>query len=239
MEYKIIGFANYVVNDDRQVLKITQSPKGQKVKEISTVRPRADCNFEYVRLTRDENGKTKRYTFPLDELYSSAKLGLHPGTPESRTQMKKYRYERGMMGRVSTAVGDHLKEQEVVNLIHADLVRQMKTYGFVVDADNLLVFVTSQMLFDFLRICSESAKTPLNYEVETKNGKTIQEHPIWAMKRKYYDRIVSGLRSLGLTFEKVVKELPQDVMDYFGGGNMFEEKERENSRAKLGITWNE
>jgi hypothetical protein len=39
-----------------------------------------------------------------------------------------------------------------------------------------------------------------------------------------------------LTYEKVVKELPQDVLDSFGG-NMFEEKEREESRQKMGITW--
>ena len=114
----------------------------------------------------------------------------------------------------------------------------MKQYGFIVDTDNLLVFSVSQMLFDFLRACSESAKTPLNYEVETKNGKTIQEHPLGSIKRKYFDRVLTGLRALGLTYEKVVKELPQDVLDHFGG-NMFEEKEREDSRAKLGITWNE
>jgi hypothetical protein len=140
------------------------------------------------------------------------------------------------MGKVSEAVGDHLKEQEVVNLIHADLVRQMKMYGFIVDTDNLLVFSVSQILFNYLRACSESAKTPLFYEVETKNGKTIQEHPIGSIIRKYYDRVITGLRALGLTYEKVVKELPQDVLDSFGG-NMFEEKEREESRQKMGITW--
>lgn len=236
MEYKIIGFDNYLVNDDRQVLKVTQTLKGQKVSIISAIRPRADCNYEYVRLAREENGKSKRYCFPLDELYTSAKLGLSPGTPESRAQMKKYRHERGLMGKVATSLGDHLKQQEVVNLIHADLVRQMKMYGFSVDADNLLVFSVSQMLFDYLRVCSESANTPLYYEVETKNGKKKEEHPIWPMKRKFYDRVVTGLRALGLTYERVVKQLPQDVIDSFGG-NMFEEKEREESRHRMGITW--
>jgi len=238
MEYKIIGFSGYRVTDDRQILKITQSPKGQKVSTISAMRPRGEAGYEYVRLTRKVDGKTIRDTFPLDELYVSAKLGLTPGTPESRAQLKKFRHERELMGKVSEAVGDQMKEQEVVNLLHADLVRQMKMYGFIVDTDNLLVFSVSQMLFDYLRACTESAKTPLYYEVVTKNGKTLQEHPIGPIKRKYYDRVVTGLRALGLTYEKVVKELPQDVMDHFGG-NMFEEKEREDSRAKLGITWNE
>lgn len=237
MEYKVIGFEQYVINDEMQVAKITQSPKGQKVRLVSAVRPRADCNYRYVFLSRKENGVSKRYTFPLDELFVSAKLGITPGTPESRTQLKKFRHERELMGKVSEAVGDNLKEQEIVNLLHADLVRQMKMYGFIVDTDNLLVFSVSQMLFDYLRVCSESSNTPLYYEVVTKNGKTLQEHPIWPMKRKFYDRVVTGLRALGLTYERVVKNLPQDVMDSFGGGNMFEEKEREESRAKLGITW--
>ena len=239
MEYKIIGFNGYLVTDDRQILKITQSPKGQKVSTISAMRPRGEEGYDYIRLSRNEDGTTKRYTFPLDEVFVSAKLGLTPGTPESRAQLKKYRHERELMGKVSEAVGDQMKEQEVVNLLHADLVRQMKQYGFIVDTDNLLVFSVSQMLFDFLRACSESAKTPLFYEVVTKNGKTIQEHPLGSIKRKYFDRVLTGLRALGLTYEKVVKELPQDVLDHFGGGNMFEEKEREESRAKLGITWNE
>lgn len=238
MEYKVVGFDSYVINDELQVAKITQTSKGQKVKAVSAVRPRTDCNYRYVFLSRKEDGATKRYSFPLDEVFVSAKLGLTPGTPESRAQLKKYRHERELMGKVSEAVGDQMKEQEVVNLLHADLVRQMKQYGFIVDTDNLLVFSVSQMLFDFLRACSESAKTPLFYEVVTKNGKTIQEHPLGSIKRKYFDRVLTGLRALGLTYEKVVKELPQDVLDHFGG-NMFEEKEREESRAKLGITWNE
>ena len=217
MEYKVVGFDSYVINDELQVAKITQTSKGQKVKAVSAVRPRTDCNYRYVFLSRKEDGATKRYSFPLDEVFVSAKLGLTPGTPESRAQLKKYRHERELMGKVSEAVGDQMKEQEVVNLLHADLVRQMKQYGFIVDTDNLLVFSVSQMLFDFLRACSESAKTPLFYEVG----------------------VLTGLRALGLTYEKVVKELPQDVLDHFGGGNMFEEKEREESRAKLGITWNE
>lgn len=238
MEYKVVGFDSYVINDELQVAKITQTAKGQKVKSVSAVRPNSDCNYRYVFLSRKEGGTTKRYSFPLDEVFVSAKLGLPPGTPESRAQLKKYRHARELMGKVSEAVGDQPKEQEIVNLLHADLVRQMKMYGFIVDTDNMLVFSVSQMLFDYLRVCAQSATTPLYYEVETKNGKTLQEHPLWAMKRKFYDRVVTGLRALGLTYEKVAKELPQDVMDSFSG-NMFEEREREEGRAKLGIVWNE
>lgn len=237
MEYKIVGFDAYVVNDERQVLKTTQTAKGQKVTLVAATRPREDCNYEYVRLSREENGKVQRYSFPLDELYASAKLGLAPGTPESRAQMKKYRYERGLMGRVSTAVGDHLKEQEIVNMLHADLVRQMKLYGFMVDTDNMLVFSVAQMLFDYLRVCSESAGTPLYYKVVTKNGETLQEHPIWGTKRRFYSLVVKGLGALGLTYEKVVKQLPEDVVSSLG--NMFEQKEHEDGIKKLGITWNE
>jgi hypothetical protein len=71
----------------------------------------------------------------------------------------------------------------------------------------------------------------------TKNGETLQEHPIWGTKRRFYSLVVKGLGALGLTYEKVVKQLPEDVVSSLG--NMFEQKEHEDGIKKLGITWNE
>lgn len=235
MNYSIIGFGAYMITDERQVIKIAHTPKGQKVSVISPFRPHANSEYEYVRLTKKENGVTTRYTFPIDEIFVSAKLGLELGTPESRSSMKKYRHERELMGRVSSAVGDTLKEQEIVNLLHADLVRQMRNVGLIVDTDNLTVFVVSQILFDYLRICCESSKTPVTQKVITKNGESLQEHPIWQMKRKFFAEVLSGLRSLGLTYERVIKQIPTEIIDDIN--TMFEKKEHDDKTKDSGIVW--
>ncbi len=237
MNYDITGFDDYKITDDRQVIKIVQTTKGQKVSVISPFRPYANSENEYVRLTKKENGVTTRCTFPIDEIFVSAKLGLEPGTTASRASMKKYRHERELMGRVSSAVGNSLKEQEVVNLLHADLVRQMKNVGLIVDTDNLTVFAVSQIFFDYLRICCESSKTPITQKVTTKNGESLQEHPIWQMKRKYFAEVLSGLRSIGLTYERVIKQIPAEIIDNIN--TIFEAKEHDDKTKGLGIVWNE
>ena len=237
MEYKIKGFVGYLVTDERQIIKKRQTPKGEKISIVSTVRPRKDCEYEYARLTRKENDKSVRYTFPVDEIIAAAKSGVELGTPESRAVMKKYRHEISLMGKVSSAIGNVPKEQEIVNMLHIDLVRQMKNVGINADVDNLAVFVVSQLLFDFLRICSEASKTPITYKVKTKNGEVLQEHVIWQMKRKFFDQTISGLRALGLTYEKVIKQLPEKVFDDIN--SLMEEKERERKAENLGIVWNE
>lgn len=237
MEYIIKGFADYRINDDMQISKITQTPNGEKVKVISVHRTRKDCEFTYCQLTRKEGDKSVRYTIPVDELYVSAKLGLEPATDESKTALKQFRHEQGLMGKVSSAVNDPIKEQEIVNLLHADLIRQMNTVGLHVDVDHLTTYSVAQLLFDYLKVCKESSGTSFTQEVTTKNGESLQEHPLWTLKLKLYDRVITGLRALGLTLERTVKQLPQDVMNGLSA-NMFEAKEREEEQKKLGITWN-
>lgn len=238
MEYDIIGFPDYKVNDERQIIKITQTVKGRKVSIVSAVRPRKDCEYEYVRLSKKENGKTIRYNFPVDEIFVSAKLGIKLGTPESRQQLKKFRYEKNLMGKVSAVVGDPIQEQELVNILHADIVRQMNSIGLNVGVDNLTAFVVSQLLFDYLRICKDASKVPQTINLKTKYGETMQDHPLWTLKLKIYDRLVTGFRALGLTFERVIKQLPQEVFKGISS-DIFENKEREDKIKSLGITWNE
>ena len=237
MEYKIIGFDGYLVTSDKQIIKKRQTPKGQKVSIISTIRTRKDSECEYARLTRKENGKSVRYTFPVDEIFAAAKFGIELGTPESRASMKKYRHEMGLIGKVSNSIGNTVEEQDIVNMLHSDLVRQMKDVGINVSLDNLLVFVVSQNLFDYLRICCEAAKTPVTYKVTTKSGEMLQEHVIWQMKRKFLETTITGLRSLGLTYERVIKHLPENIFDDVN--SLMEEKEREKKAEHLGIVWNE
>ena len=143
----------------------------------------------------------------------------------------------GLIGKVSNSIGNTVEEQDIVNMLHIDLVRQMKDVGINVSLDNLLVFVVSQNLFDYLRICCEAAKTPVTYKVTTKSGEMLQEHVIWQMKRKFLETTITGLRSLGLTYERVIKHLPENIFDDVN--SLMEEKEREKKAEHLGIVWNE
>lgn len=238
MEYEILGFSGYRVNDDNQIIKTTQTSKGEKVSLVAAHRTNEASENLYVKLSRREGEQTVRYTLPLEEVCLSAKLGIEPGTPESKMKLKQFRHEQGLMGRVSFAGEDPTKQQEVVNLLHADLIRQMNTVGLHVDVDHLTTYTVAQMLFDYLRICKETSQAGFTQTVTTKNGESLQEHPLWTLKAKIYDRVVTGLRALGLTLERTVKNLPPDAMAGLSA-NMFEQQEREEAAKNLGITWNQ
>lgn len=248
MEYNIKGFEGYKVTDDRQIIKVTQTAKGEKVSIISAYRQREDSELEYVKLTRKQDGGSQRFTLSLDEVFVSAKLGVEPGTPEAKAALRQFRHQQGLMGRVSAAVGDAVKEQELVNIIHADLMRQMGTIGIHVDVDQMTTFSVAQLMLDYLKICKECSVNAdddhdgrmvrFTQEVTTKHGVEIKENPLWNLKLKIFDRLITGLRALGLTYERTVKQLPQDVMEGVSS-NMFEQKEHEESLSAIGITWNQ
>lgn len=235
MEYLIKGFDGYAITDDCKIIKRRQCAGGEKVSEKKTFRNKG-ANHDYVRLTKVEGGKSRSVVIALDEVYCCAKLGIEPGTPEAKKELKKFRYERGLMGQVKNAVGDYVEEQELVNQLHADLVRQMKSIGLNVDVDNLTVFTVAQLLFDYLRICKECSGKPYTLEVDTRTGTATITNPLWEQKYKIYDRVVTGLRALGLTFERVAKQLPTDVLQNVSA-DMFEQKEREDATVASGITW--
>lgn len=236
MDYIVKGFECYKVNDDCIVSKTTQTAEGEKVKTISPYRPRDDCDYQYVRLARNENGKRKTYTFSVDEVFCCAKLGIEPGTPEGKNALKQYRHEHSLIGRVTDAMGDFSKEQSLVNLLHADLIRQMHNLGISTDVDNLTVFSVAQLLFDYLKVCRESSGQPVTTEVDTRTGTQTVENPLYSIKLKIYDRLMTGLRGLGLTFERVVKQLPSDAVSNVSS-DMFEQKEHEEAKQRAGITW--
>ena len=236
MEYIIKGFENYRINDDCKVSKIEQLAKGEKVSRITPYRPRDDCEYQYVRLARKEDGKRVCYTLSLDEVFCCARLGIEPGTTEGKNALKQYRHENGLMGRVTDAMGDYSKEQQLVNLLHADLIRQMNDHGISTAVDNFTVFSVAQMLFDYLKICKESASQSFTNEVDTRTGTQTVENPLWSLKLKLYDRLVTGLRAIGLTFERVTKQLPSDAISSVSS-DMFEQKEHEEQKEKVGITW--
>ena len=235
MEYKIIGFENYWVNENNQVIKRAQTVRGETVKVIPAVRTK-DCEFSYIRITRRENGIGKRYTFPIDEIVAAAKLGIPLGTPESKKALKNYRHENGLMGRVSNAVGSKVREQEVVNLIHADIIRQMNGVGIHVDVDYLPVFVLSQQLFQYFLLCDKCSGQEQMLKVQTKNGESYQKNPLFVMQREMFKDLMDGFTKVGIALDKVMKELPPTIYTNVST-DMFEEQEKDDKRQKMGITW--
>ena len=236
MEYIIKGFESYKINDDCRVTKTTQTSVGEKVKTITPYRPRDDCEYQYIRLSRTENGKTVKYTLSLDEVFCCARLGIEPGTPEGKSALKQYRHENGVMGRVVDAMGDFAKEQQLVNLLHADLVRQMHNVGINVDVDSMTVFVVAQLLLDYLKICKELSSQTYTNEIDTRTGTATVINPLMDLKLKVVRELTTGLRGLGLTFERVIKVLPSSAIESVSS-DMFEQKEREEAIEKKGITW--
>ena len=238
MEYKIIGFSDYWVNDNCQVIKKMQTAKGETVKHIPAMHLNKNSEFTYVRLTRRENSKGVRYAFPLDEVVAAAKLGIELGTDESKKALKQYRHEQSLMGRVVNAEGSDTRRQEVINILHADLIRQMNTVGIRSDVDLQTVYVLAQHLFEYFRICSKSSGAEYTLKVTTKNGESWQKNPLFVLRREMFNDVMNGLQKIGLTFEKVVKQLPPTIYDNVAT-DMFEEQEKEGSRKSLGIVWNE
>ena len=225
-----------MINDDKQVLKVLQTAKGEKVTTISSHRTRPESEYLYVSLSRKVEGGSERLMLSLDEVFCCAKLGIEPGTPEGKNALKQYRHENGLMGRVTNAMGDAVKEQQLVNLLHADLVRQMHDHGMTTCVDNHTVHTVAQLLLDYLKICKESSAQSFTQEVDTRTGTQTVENPIWSLKLKLYDRLITGLRGLGLTFERVTKQLPTDAVSSVSS-DMFEQKEHEEQKEKAGITW--
>ena len=235
MKVEIKGFEGYFVTECNQIVKITQNAKGEKVKVVSPVKTHPDSDCLYIRLSRKENGKTIRYTFPLDEILVCVKSGVELGTAESKQALRKYRFENSLMGRVSQAVGNKEKEEELVTLLHATLVRQMKICGTNSDINDLTVRSVAQINYDFLKLCNESPEPVIT--VETKYGKIQQENPRFRAKLKVFDRLMNGYRALGLTFERVKRQIPNEILD--GVSDIFEDKEKEEKSKRIGIVWNE
>jgi hypothetical protein len=140
------------------------------------------------------------------------------------------------MGRVVDAMGDFAKEQQLVNLLHADLVRQMHNVGINVDVDSMTVFVVAQLLLDYLKICKELSSQTYTNEIDTRTGTATVINPLMDLKLKVVRELTTGLRGLGLTFERVIKVLPSSAIESVSS-DMFEQKEREEAIEKKGITW--